>query len=338
MSDTPSLLHPVAIGQVMINFAAEHGVDAETCLQGTGIDKTHLLDSEALIPREQEMRLIENLMLALPDVPALGIRLGLRYNVSTFGIWGFALRTSRTLRDVAARALRYLPLSTAYCRMELIERDGMLGVSMDPGAIPAHLRQFLLERDMATAINLLRELSLSGVTIQVMELQCAEPDYGPDLAALCGITPRYECRTNALYFRAEDADRPLPTYDEHLVRMLEDQCRAQLQRRSQTGITGQVRELLLGRMGLVAGIEEVAAALSISPRSLRRKLETENTSFRALLEQERRQLAEKLLGGSQMTQEELALHLGYADTASFTRAFRRWFDCSPGEFRRRAAE
>lgn len=93
-----SFKHPVAISQVMVNFAARYGVHAQMCLLGTGIIEAQLRDADALITREQEMRLIENLMLALPDVPALGFELGLRYNVATFGIWGFALRTSRNVR------------------------------------------------------------------------------------------------------------------------------------------------------------------------------------------------------------------------------------------------
>src|SRR5687767_5087957 len=107
MSAQTSVLHPVAIAQVMVNFAAPRGIDAETCLLGTGIPAAQLRDADALITREQEMRLIENLILALPQVPALGFELGMQYNVATFGSWGFALRTSRTLREAIERALRY---------------------------------------------------------------------------------------------------------------------------------------------------------------------------------------------------------------------------------------
>ena len=335
MKPASDILHPVAICQVMINFAASHGVDQETCLLGTGIEAAALNDGEALIRREQEMRLIENLMLALPGVPALGLQLGLRYNMATFGIWGFVLRTSRTIREALHNGLRFLPLSTAYCRVGLLETAQSLGVTMDPSDIPRHLRQFLLERDMATAINLLRELSLSGLGEQRLLLRAERLEHAAEFARLCGIRPELGCAHNALLIARAEAERPLPTYDAQLVRMLEDQCRQQLERRSQQGLTGQVRAQLLGPLGLVAGIDEVAAALSLSARSLRRKLEAEGSSFRQLVEEERRQLAEQWLGGSQMTLDELATHLGYADTASFTRAFRRWQGMAPGEYRRR---
>lgn len=334
MSAQTSVLHPVAIAQVMVNFAARHGVDADTCLLGTGITETQLRDPDALIAREQEMRLVENLILALPQLPAAGFELGLHYNVATFGIWGFAVRISRNLREAFERAVRYLPLSTAYCRFWLEADDHDLAICADPASIPQHLRQFLLERDIATAINLLRELSLAGVHVQRLEFQGPVPEHAARIEALCGVAPRYASTRNAIVLRRADAEAPLPMYDAHLVRLFEDQCRAQLDRRQVAGVSGQVRQLLLGPLGLVASIEDVAQHLAMAPRSLRRKLEEEGTSFRTIVEAERKQLAAQLLVGTEMKLDEMALQLGYGDTASFTRAFRRWFGRAPGEYRR----
>ena len=326
--------HPVAIAQVMVNFAAGHGVDAATCLLGTGITEAQLHEADALIAREEEMRLVENLILALPKVPALGFELGLQYNVATFGIWGFVMRISRNLREALQSALRYLPLSTAYCQFTLFSDDREFGLSADPGAIPQHLRQFLLERDMATALNLLHELGLRGLRAQRLEFQGRAPEHAGRIQELCGITPQYGCARNALVLRREDAETPLPMYDAHLVRLLEDQCRIQLERRQVAGVAGQVRRLLLGPLGLVASLEEVAQQLAMAPRSLRRRLEEEGTSFRDLVEAERKQAALQLLEGTEMKIDEMALQLGYGDTASFARAFRRWFGCAPGEYRK----
>ena len=242
MPASGTFLHPATIAQVMVNFAASLGVDSDTCLLGTGINEELLEDSDALIPREQEMRLIENIMLALPDEPALGFKLGQQYNVATFGIWGFALRTSRTLRDAAETAMRYLPLSTAYCQMYTFDDGEYFGIGMDPDNIPRHLRQFLLERDLATGINLLRELSLAGLTIARAEFQGEAPAYGAFMAAAIGVTPIYGQSRNAMMVSVDAADKPLPTFNANLVRMLEDQCRAQLQQRQVGGIGNYVVE------------------------------------------------------------------------------------------------
>ncbi|MFV8572026.1 AraC family transcriptional regulator [Marinobacter sp. SBS5] len=329
-----STLHPIAISQVMINFAASHGIATDVCLDGTSITRDELQDGEALITRDQEIRLIENLIHALPDEPALGFKLGLQYNVATFGVWGFALRTSRTLRDAANTALRYLPLSTAYCRMYTFEEDGRFGIGLDPEPIPPHLRQFLLERDLATGINLLKELSLSGLSICAAEFQGPPPDHAELIADTMGVLPRFHSNRTAMLVSAEAADQPLPTFSPRLVRMLDDQCRFQLDQRQTSGLTGMVRQQVLGSLGLVATLDEVASKLAMSSRSLRRKLEQEGSSFRTIIEEERRQTATQILSSSDMKLDELAIHLGYTDTASFTRAFRRWMGMSPGEYRR----
>lgn len=329
-----SFQHPVAISQVMVNFAARYGVDAQTCLLGTGITTAQLRDADALVTSEQEMRLIENLMLALPDIPALGFELGQRYNVATFGIWGFALRTSRNLREAIQCALRYLPLSTAYCRLAIFCDQHEYGISVDASAIPHNLRQFLLERDTATAINLFDELALSGLRVLRLEFQGKAPAHADRIEALSGIAPHYECSRNAIVLRRQDAELSLPMYDLHLVRLLEEQCRAQLERRQVGGITGQVRQLLLGSTGLATPLEEVAKQLAMAPRSLHRRLTEEGTSFRNLVEAERKQLAGHLLESTEMKQEDMAFQLGYGDSTAFARAFRRWFGQSPSEYRK----
>lgn len=331
-----NFMHPIAISQVMVNFAARYGVTAQTCLLDTGILEAQLHDADALIAREQEMRLVENLMRALPDVPALGFELGLRYNVATFGVWGFALRTSRNLREAVQCALRYLPLSTAYCRLAIVCDQHEYGTTVDASAIPLHLRQFLLERDMATSIRLFDELALSGLQVLRLEFEGKRPAHADRIETLSGIAPQYECARNAIVLRRKDAELPLPMFDVHLVRLLEDQCRAQLERRQVGGITGQVRQLLLATAGLAASLEEVAEQLAMAPRSLHRRLTEEGTTYRHLVEAERKQLAGHLLANTDMKQDDLAFQLGYGDATAFARAFRRWFAESPSEYRKRS--
>lgn len=332
MTPAAPVLHPWAIAQVMVNFAAKHGVGMPRCLEQTGIDPAQI-GSEYLIPRAQELRLIRNIIAALPDHPALGFELGLQYSMSTFGLWGFALRTSQTLRQAVETALRYLPLSTAYCDFSIAYKPQEVCLLVDAETVPEDVRRFLLERDMATASCLLQELSLSGIHLKALRFAGPAPAYADRLAELSEVQPEYGGDANALVLHPQDLELPLPMYDAALVRMFEDQCRAQLERRQPAGLEGEVRHLLLGPLGLVSTLEDVAQALAMSPRSLRRKLDEAGTSFRAIADQERRLLAQSLLRTTEMTLDEIALQLGYTDTASFSRACRRWFSQSAGEYR-----
>jgi AraC-like DNA-binding protein len=66
---------------------------------------------------------------------------------------------------------------------------------------------------------------------------------------------------------------------------------------------------------------------------LRRQLHAEGTSFRRLVRQVREQLACRYLRERELTVEEVARLLGYAETAPFSRAFRSWTGQSPSDFR-----
>lgn len=336
MQHADEKLHPVAISQVMLNFALRNGIDQQTCLLGTGISENELSSGEGLVTRTQEMRLIENLMLALPEEGVGGFELGLQYNLATFGVWGFALRTCKTLRQAVALGLRYLPLSTAYCCITVCEDGEAFGVVFDPDPIPPHLRQFLLERDMATALNLVREITFQGVEFKGVEFT-GEPDVSASaIESLCGIAPAFHASANRILVNRAGAGQPFPGYDPVLTRLLEQQCQQRMDTVENSGLAGKVRQKLLGELGLGATLNDMASELALSTRSLRRKLEQEGASYRDLVEEERRQLALQLLNTTTMKIEELAAHLGYTDAGSFVRAFRRWEGCSPSAYREKA--
>ena len=79
--------------------------------------------------------------------------------------------------------------------------------------------------------------------------------------------------------------------------------------------------------------EHIARELALSLRSYQRLLSSHNTTFKDLLENARKRMAREYLQQSSFTVQEIALLLGYSETSQFYKAFRRWFNRSPGEFR-----
>jgi AraC-like DNA-binding protein len=80
--------------------------------------------------------------------------------------------------------------------------------------------------------------------------------------------------------------------------------------------------------------EHVASLLHMSRRTLARRLEQEGTSFRSIMDDLRRGLAERYLALDDLGMSEIAVLLGFSDPAAFHRAFRRWCGQSPSEYRR----
>ncbi len=336
MSQEP-VLHSAAIARVILTFAAEHGVDERACLAGTGLDLAALALAEATITREQELVLLQNLRDGLPDFAALGTALGMRFNASAFGPWGFALSISKTYEEGMDRAIRYLPLSTAYCFVQKRKMDGEFYLIYDPSPIPGPLEQMMLERDMSTSVILARELTHKPDAILRLEFEGDVP-HKSEIEALLDLPVHTGCAHNAVVGDGAVAGEPMPHYNEKLARMIDDQCRQLMTRMASQGVEQQVRQALLGPLGLAAGLEEVAGALEMPPRNLRRKLEEAGTSFRTVQDDTRRHMADQLLDGTAMKLDEIAFHLGYGDTASFTRAFRRWHGMSPGAYRKSSAQ
>ena len=95
----------------------------------------------------------------------------------------------------------------------------------------------------------------------------------------------------------------------------------------------RVRALLRDDLGLA--LPEIARRVSMSPRTLKRRLAEQGTTFSELIDDARRQKALALLEDRRLTIDAIAGQLGYSDTANFTRAFRRWTGKSPGEARGR---
>jgi AraC-like DNA-binding protein len=77
----------------------------------------------------------------------------------------------------------------------------------------------------------------------------------------------------------------------------------------------------------------MAAQLSVHPRTLRRKLEAEQITYRRIIAEVRMKLAIEYLRNTEMTNEEIAARLDYSDAANFRHAFARWTRKSPSAFR-----
>ena len=81
------------------------------------------------------------------------------------------------------------------------------------------------------------------------------------------------------------------------------------------------------RQGLLAGhvpsLEEIAAQLHLSPRTLRRRLQDQQLNFRQLLDLVRAEL-DQYLALQGLTRAQVAEHLGYGDTAAYLHARKRW--------------
>ncbi|MBN9088040.1 MAG: helix-turn-helix transcriptional regulator [Reyranella sp.] len=116
---------------------------------------------------------------------------------------------------------------------------------------------------------------------------------------------------------------------------LEESCRRLLgPARKQADLLRDVRELVLDDIGKEPPrLGAVAKALKLSPKSLERRLRFRRTSFSRIVDDIRRDLSSQWLRDTDMTLDQVAFLAGYAATAAWLRAFKRWTGTTPKRFR-----
>jgi AraC-like DNA-binding protein len=147
----------------------------------------------------------------------------------------------------------------------------------------------------------------------------------------------YEAPDNRLCFEPHLVNQPLMTSHPELARINDQTVIDYLARFDRSNITMKVRARIIEQLpGGTPHQVSIADDLHVSLRSLQRKLKDEETTFKILLEDTRRELAMQYLREEHRSVGEIAYLLGFSEPSNFTRSFRRWAGCSPAEFRKTA--
>ncbi|MCR4511491.1 AraC family transcriptional regulator [Pseudomonas sp. 32.2.56] len=324
----------ITSAQLLTQLGLDHGLSVEQCLRHTGLSPLQLAELHNEIEGAQELQLICNLIEALPGRDDLGLQAGLRYQLTTYGIWGYALLSSQSFRQAADLGLRYLDLTFAFNRISLREDTDQAHLQLDGSHLPDQVRDFLLLRDTVAVMVIQRELTGNRMPLDRVQLSMPAPADTARFIEQFGLLPEFACAENRISFSRHLLDLPLPRANPHSAQLCEQQCQALLAKRQvRSGLAGQIRDRLLSTPGRLADMEVIASELNISSRTLRRRLEEQGSSFRQLQEEVRQALAEELLAIASLSQEDIAERLGYSEVSNFLHAFKRWKGLTPGQYR-----
>lgn len=330
-----NLIRPVTSAALLARLGQEQGLTPEACLTATAVTDAMLADPGATVIAADELQIARNLIRHLGAERPLGLEAGLRYHLTTYSIWGYALLSSPTLRSAIDIGLRYLDLTYAFCRIHSEVRGDELWLILDDRDIPSDIRRFMVERDSAAIMTIQRELFAQAIPVKAVGYSFPEPAYPERLQEIFGVSARYNAECNYAIFDSHLLDLPLPQANPATAAFCESQCQALLsQRLARSGLAAQVRDCLLKKPGHMPDMEEIARTLGQSLRTLHRRLKDEGTRFRTLTEEVRETLAEELLQNSHLSLEEIADRLGYAEASSFIHAFKRWKGYPPRAYSR----
>lgn len=322
--------------RLMAELAADHGMALPASLMGTGVTQQDLDDPSVIVTAQQELRMIRNLVENLQHVPALGMLAGSRYHFTAFGSLGFAIVSSPTARSALDVALGFFHLPFAFTHFKFMDAQEESMLTLDDTGIPKDLQRFIVERDLRALVTVQRDLFSFNAPLKRLSFRFSKPAYASDYAEVFGVEPIFDAPFNEAVMDRSVMLLPLPQANSLAQQAAVEQCRRLLDgRNARTLLAKQVRDRLAINTAHPPTMEAIASELCMTPRTLRRRLLEENTTFAELRDEVRQTLAEEWLSGSDMAVEHIAEMLGYAESTSFINAFKRWTEQTPHAYRLR---
>lgn len=327
---TLTTLHTVVLATEVLSLA---GLPRACLLEGSGIAEADLRHAEKLVTHAQELRIFANALQHYGD-PALGLYLGLRMHVSAYGILGYSMLASRTLRDALQLALAYPDLLGTYFHLTLQDHGDEVWLSASGYRYAPELTVFNTELCLTSLLTVVRDLLGESVRPRRLLLAYRPPLHAGTYAERLGCPVEFGAASSALCLGPALLDRPLPLADPVSRHNGLQQCQRLSAELSTRGdVLELIRRHLASHLQDSRSLEAVARQLHRSSRTLRRHLQQHNTSYQQVLDEVRYDKARQLLKDTDLPIYLIAEQLGYSETASFRHAFLRWSGSSPSLYR-----
>lgn len=319
--------------RLLVEFGQERGLDVAKLLARSGLKETDLADLSIEVDASQELCVVGNLIRACRQ-PGLGLEVGMRYNFASYGLWGLGLISSATAGEAMALALRFVPLTFAFCRISGALDGEVYTVGFEAPEVEPAVQRFLVERDVAAATRLMKEVLGPEFVLSRFTLQhTVERGVGrlEHLVRGVGVRPEFGARSNSLSFDGRLLALRLPQANPVTVAMCERACEELLERRRARLGTGEfLRQYLAAApLNMAPYLHQAARALGLSDRTFKRRLQDEGLTFRGLSAEVRGRQANQLLEDETLSLTEIAERMGFSDLSSFSQAYKRWFGVAP---------
>ncbi|KDD67204.1 AraC family transcriptional regulator [Pseudomonas mandelii PD30] len=319
-----------AVSLVLNTFKAE-GLSSEALLAGSGISAADLSRADTRITTNQEMQVCANAVALKRDI---GLELGRRMHVSSYGMLGYALLTSATLGDALRLALHYPALLGTLFELSLEEDNERIWLTAgdyreNPALAPFNV-EFCLVSMKVTCEDLLGQpLPLLGARFEY-----PAPDYQARYTERFDCPLQFDAASNAFAFDKAWLEHPLPLADAITHQAMAERCRKQNTEFTGRQVwLGRIRQLLSAQLNAAPGLEGLAEQMNCSARTLRRHLKDLGCSYQELLDELRFEQAKRMLCEDELPIYQIAEALGFSETASFRHAFVRWSGVAPSQFR-----
>ncbi len=303
---------------------------------GTGVESEDLARPFTRVSYRQSDLIVARAIAQWPDEP-LSLHLTRPGRANAYGPLGLAMMSCATLHEAVMLGIRYPEHFGVTVKTDIEIRGDRFYLSFWQAFPEPRTMPFWAEASMACMVNLSRTLLAAPGAPQFVplrvDLQHAAPPYAAAVfEALC-CPVRFNAPRNLMVGEKRWLEMPLPTRNGYVK--AEAIAHLDLAPRPRAG----QRDLVVSIQGMLGRdpsrrltVEYVAADLNMASRTLRRHLLAQGTCFRDLCSEARCELALRLLERNDCSVSTAAASVGFADTRSFRRAFKRWTGQTPGNF------
>lgn len=266
----------------------------------------------------------------------LGLVIGRRTNILVLGAVGNAAAAAPTLRAGLQTLESFTRLHVSYIRIEVKSHINGITIGIKFLQSLRDTERFHLESALFLLQHYVEMLTGTVLTGARYYVPYAKPDCAAQYDQYLHSPLVYESASATIELPRGLLDQPSAFHNHDIWQQSQYQLSQSLNALSaqaQSPYTQHLLALLNTQEPPLPNLSDIANQMHVSERTLNRRLQAENTSFRQLKSEVTHQWARNYLSDSNLSVEAIASLLGYQDTANFRRAFRKQQRCTPQMFR-----
>jgi AraC-like DNA-binding protein len=313
------------------------GQNPQPLLDSYGLDAARLAEPRARLSIPRYMRLGHSAIQQC-DEPGLGLLMGQTSRLSQLGLAGVTAMQAPTVREAARALIHFEPLYASNYRGQSSLHENHQGAWLRFYSISPYnaYNRFVVDSVLASWTQQLGKLAQQALPVEKVQIEFPAPVYAAQYGELFNCPVEFASEHNQLRLSQQSLNLRNPEHCPSTWRHLLEICERELTQLTRTRNLRERITQLLGPLlhGREPDLAEVAARLQLPTWTLRRKLAEEGTQFRSILNDTRRDLAMAYIRDTELAFGEIAYLLGFASAEAFQRAFKRWNQQTPGEYRR----
>ena len=333
------LNEPTSLASVVYRIGdtlkADYGIDPAPHYEAVGISSGERVEQGTRFPNSVVIGLWNRAEEITGD-PAFGIKVGLQSEPSMYFVIGHMWLASSNLVDAIRMLIRYEEIiDSGITDIRFEKSDGIYVLSESYPHPGDYHGKISVDAAIAGVFRLCQ--IVKGEPVYPVKLEVLAPsEFGTDIYKDIVRGPvEFSDQRNAMHFKAEDLEEPLAGYIPEIVEASTQIADRYIQSQDDSNVAHKVRELLVQMLPSGSADQEgIASKLHRSASTLQRQLSAEGTSYRDVLENTRRDLAEAYLRDGKYSHSQIAFLVGFSDQSNFARAFKRWTGKSPGQFQK----